>query len=172
MELAVTGKFVLDNDRNPPPLKRLRGETGARFVRLGRHVDLRLGDHPSLLDGLLDARVVTSTGFTGLGDVDRGCAVICASNSCRQWALRARRPRVVAKIVGVMAGEARYVLLAQPRLAGSTRGRRETTASRSEAGLVPFVLVEPRAVECAMCPGENRGEVRMMKALTNSEEGV
>jgi len=160
MEIAVTGKFALDGDWNPPPLKPLRLRTdAARSVKLGRHVELRLGRHATLLDGLLDARIVVSSGFTGLGDVEGGCAVLCASNWCREWARRAGRPRVVAKIIGVMADEARFVLLTQPKIRNAPRGRHESRARRVEAGLVPSVLIEAGAVECAVCPGPNIGQV-------------
>jgi hypothetical protein len=160
MELAVTGKFALDPEWNPPPIRPVHHVLGrARSVHLGRGVELRLGLHADPLDGLLDARVVISRGFTGLGDVEGGCAVLCASNWCREWARRAGRPRIVAKIIGVMADEARFVLLTQPKLKNAPRGRHESSANRIEAGLVPFVLVEPGAVECAMCPGPNIGQV-------------
>ena len=165
MELAVTGKFALDSEWNPPPLKPLRRVAdGAPSAILGRHVELRLARHANLRDGLLDARIVVSRGYTGLGDVEGGCAVLCASNWCRDWARRSRRPRVVAKIVGVMADEARFVLLRQPRLRNTPRGRHESSAQRIEAGLVPLVLVESGAVECAMCPGPNVGEVSVRGA--------
>jgi len=132
-------------------------------VALGRHVALRLDHHANLLDGLLDARIVTSPRFTGLGNVQGGCAVICTSNGCREWALRARRPRVVAKIIGVVADEPRFVLLMQPKLNNAPRGRHESRANRIEAGLVPFVLVEPATIECAMCPGPNIGVVDLQR---------
>jgi len=130
-------------------------------VNLGRNVALRLDHHANLLDGLLDARVVTSPGFTGLGNVEGGCAVICTSNWCLEWARRARRPRVVAKIIGVMADEPRFVLLMQPKLKDAPRGRHESIANRIEAGLVLFVLTEPSTVECAICPSPNIGELRL-----------
>lgn len=98
-----------------------------------------------------------------MGDVEGACAVICTSNWCRQWALRARRPRVVAKIVGVMADEPRFVLLSQPRLKNAPRGRHESSANRLEAGLFSFVLDEPGAVECPICPGPNVGEVQLRR---------
>jgi hypothetical protein len=66
---------------------------------------------------------------------------------------------MTAKIIGVMADEPTYVLLSQPKLKGLPRPRRETTANRREAGLVPFVLIEPGTVECGYCPGLNVGEV-------------
>jgi hypothetical protein len=161
----VTGKFALDSEWNPPPLEPLRlVADAAPSVKLGRHAELRLGRHANLLYGLLDARIVVSNGFTGLGDVEGGCAVLCTSNRCREWARRSGRPRVVAKIVGVMADEARFVLLMQPRLKNTPRVRHESGAHRIEAGLVPFVLVEPGAVECAICPGPNVGEVRVRGA--------
>jgi hypothetical protein len=160
LELFTTGKFVLDGKSNPPPLKPLVVvDEGRRTVELGRNVALRLGHQSDLLEGLLDARIVPSLGFTGLGDVEGGCVVICASNSCSQWALRARRPRIVAKVIGVMADQPRFVLLAQPKLKSAPRARRESIANRREGGLVPFVLVEPGRVECAICPGPNVGEV-------------
>jgi len=163
MELAVSGKFVLDSKWNPPPLKPFRRVLeGAPSVALGRSVELRLGHHADPLDGLLDARIVVSSSFTGLGDIEGGCVVLCASNWCREWARRAGRPRIVAKIIGVMADEARFVLLTQPKLRNAPRGRHESSANRIEAGLVPFVLVEPAAVECAMCPGPNIGEVYLV----------
>ena len=120
---------------------------------------LRLGHQSSLLEALLDARVVTSRGFTGLGDVEGACAVFCTSNWCQQRSLRARQPRVVAKIIGVMADEPRFVVLMQPRLLRAPRGSHESRANRIEAGLAPFVLVEPAAIECSSCPGHNVGEV-------------
>lgn len=160
MKLAVTGKFALDGEWNLPPLKPLRRVVGeAPSVALGRTVELRLAGHANLLDGLLDARIVVSSGFAGLGGVEGGCAVLCASNWCREWARRAGRPRVVAKIVGVMADEARFVLLTQPQIKNAPRGRHESRANRIEAGLVAVVLVEPGTVECPMCPGPNVGEV-------------
>lgn len=158
--LTVTGKFVLDGEWNPPPLKSLKhAPDGTRSFALGRNVDLRLGHQSSLFEGLLDARVVTSRGFTGLGNVDGSCAVICASNWCRERSLRAGRPRVVAKIVGVMADEPRFVVLMQPKLQRAPRGRHESRANGIGAGLAPFVLVEPAAIECSSCPGPNVGEV-------------
>ncbi len=122
---------------------------------------LRLGHHASVLDGLLDARIVTSPGFTGLGNVEHGCAVICTSNWCLEWARRARRPRVVAKVIGVMADEPRFVLLMQPKLRNTPRGRHESSPNRIEAGLVPIVLVTPATVECPICPGPNFGELSL-----------
>lgn len=164
MELTVSGRFVLDGELNPPPLKSMRGEPdGTTSVSLGRNIALRLGHTTNLLDGLLDARVVTSPGFRGMGNVEGACAVICASNWCQDWAWRARRPRVVAKIIGVLADEPRFVLLRQPRLMNAPRGRHESTANRREAGLVPFILIEPGAVECAICPGPNVGEVHLRR---------
>ncbi len=160
LRLTVTGKFVLDGERNPPPLKVLKdAPDGTRSFALGRNVALRLGHQSSLLEALLDARVVTYRGFTGLGDVEGGCAVICSSNWCRQRAVRARRPRVVAKVIGLMADEPRIIVLMQPKLQRAPRGRHESRANRIEAGLAPFVLVEPAAIECSSCPGPNVGEV-------------
>jgi len=163
MKLTVTGHFLLDPEWNPPPMKALRVTRGRISAVLGPNVALRFGHHERLLDGLLDGRVVTSPGFTGLGDIEDGCAVMCTSNSCRQWALRARRPRVVAKVIGVMADEPRFVLLTQPRLRNAPRGRRESGANRIEAGLLSLVLVEPAPVECAICPGPNTGEVSLLR---------
>jgi hypothetical protein len=161
MNLSVSGKFALDNDRNPPPLKAARqSDDGTVTVSVGRGVDLRLGRHPDTLDSLLDSRIVVDPdAFTGLGSVTDACAVFCTSNHCREWARKNGRPRTVAKIIGVMADEPRYVLLTQPRLQGAARLRRESTANRQEAGLLSFILIEPGAVECPQCPGRNRGEV-------------
>jgi hypothetical protein len=162
LKLIVSGKFVLDSESNPPPLKAIRDVLeGTPSVALGRNVELRLGRHASLLDGLLDARVVVSRGFAGLGDVEAGCAVLCVSNSCREWARRAGRPRTVAKIIGVMADEARFVLLTPPKLKNAPRGRHESSANRIEAGLVPFVILEPGTVQCAWCLSPNTGEVSL-----------
>jgi hypothetical protein len=112
VELTVSGKLVLDSEWNPPPMKPLRhGLEGVPSVKLGRGVELRLGHHASLLDGLLDARIVVSRGFRGLGSIEGGCAVLCASNRCAEWARRAGRPRVVAKVIGVMADEERLCCL-------------------------------------------------------------
>ncbi len=164
MELTVTGKFLLDSGWNPPPLKSIeRTPDGRSSVALGRDVALRLGHHPSVLDGLLDARIVTSRGFTGLGSVEGGCAVICASNRCLESALRARRPRVVAKVIGVMADEPTFVLLTQPKLKGAPRGRHESSANRTDGRLVPYVLTEPAALECPICPGPNTGQIDLRR---------
>lgn len=159
--LRVTGKFALDNDRNPPPLKPVvRSKDGMVNVALGRGVDLRLRPHPDALDSLLDSRVVVGPGrFSGLGSVTDACAVFCISNFCRDWALKNGRPRVVAKVIGLMADEPRYVLLTQPRLKVAARTRRESRANRIEAGLVALTLIEPATVECPHCPGPNVGEV-------------
>jgi len=163
VKLAVTGKFVLDEERNPPPLRSIEASSvGEISIPLGRGVDLLLRPHANLLDRLLDSRVKISEGFTGLGSIEGGCSVFCTSNWCREWARRMRRPRIVAKVVGVMADEATFVLLSQPRLLGAQRGRRETRVNRVEAGLAPFVLIEPGAVECTECPGRNMGEVRVV----------
>ena len=161
MTLNVTGKFALDNDRNPPPLKAVgQAPEGTPTVFLGRGVELRLGQLPDALDSLLASRIVVDpVVFTGLGSVTDACAVFCLSNYCRDWAFKNRRPRIAAKIVGVMADRPRYVLLTQPRLQGASRSRRESPANRAEAGLLPHVLVEPGVVECAHCPGRNVGEV-------------
>lgn len=160
MELRVAGKFVLDDLSNPPALKSIRAiGNGRSIVEVGPNVALRLGHQSDVLDSLLDARIVTSAGFSGLGDVEAGCAVLCVSNTCRQWALRARRPRIVAKVIAVMADQPRFILVAQPRLKAAPRARRESVANRREAGLVHYVLIEPAAVECAVCPGPNIGEV-------------
>ena len=161
MNLSVSGKFVLDSDRNPPPLKPVgQSHDGAGTVSVGRGVDLQLGRHPDALDSLLGSRIVVDSGaFTGLGSVTDACAVFCTSNHCREWARRNGRPRTVAKIIGVMADEPRYVLLTQPRLQGAARLRRESTANRQEAGLLSFILIEPGTVECPYCPGHGRGEV-------------
>lgn len=160
LELSVTGKFLLDDKSNPPELKSIRhASDGTWSVGLGRSVALRLGHHANLLDALLDGRIETSSGFTGLGSVEGGCAVICTSNWCRDWALRARRPRVVAKVIGVMADEPRFVLLRQPKLRDAPRERHESSANRIEAGLVPHVLIEAAAVECSSCPGPNIGKL-------------
>jgi len=161
MNLSVNGKFALDNERNPPPLKPARqSDDGTVTVSIGRGVDLRLGRHPDALDSLLDSRIVVDPGaFTGLGSVSDACAVFCLSNHCREWARKNGRPRMVAKIIGVMADEPRYVLLTQPRLHGAARSRRESPANRIEAGLLSFILIEPGTVECPNCPGHNRGEV-------------
>lgn len=85
--------------------------------------------------------------------------MICTSNWCRERSRRARRPRVVAMIIGVMADEPRFVVLMQPKLHDAPRGRHESRANRIEAGLAPFVLIEPAAIECSSCPGPNVGEV-------------
>jgi hypothetical protein len=161
MNLSVSGKFALDEDRNPPPPKRTRqSDDGTVTVSVGRGVDLRLGRHPDALDSLLGSRIVVDPGaFTGLGSVTDACAVFCTSNHCREWARKNGRPRAVAKIIAVMADEPRYVLLTQPRLQGTARTRRESIANRQEAGLVSFILIEPGTVECSQCPGRNRGEV-------------
>ena len=161
MNLSVSGKFALDHDRNPPPLKPTRqSQVGTVTVPVGRGVDLRLGRHPDALDSLMDSRIVVDPdAFTGLGSVTDACAVFCVSNHCREWARKNGRPRTVAKIIGVMVDEPRYVLLTQPRLQGAARSRRESPANRIEAGLVAFTLAEPGAVECPHCPGRNRGEV-------------
>jgi hypothetical protein len=161
MNLSVNGKFALDNERNPPPLKPARqSDDGTVTVSVGRGVDLRLGRHPDALDSLLDSRIVVDPDvFTGLGSVTDSCAVFCTSNHCREWARKNGRPRTVAKIIGVMVGEPRYVLLTQPRLQGAARSRRESPANRIEAGLLSFILIEPGTVECPNCPGHNRGEV-------------
>lgn len=164
MKIAVSGKFALDGDRNPPRLKSIdSGSDGSRTVSLGRGVNLRLGPHPDVLDALLDSRIaVDPAAFTGLGSVTDGCAAFCTSNDCSQWALKNRRPRTVAKVVGVMADQPRYVLLAQPKLMGTVRARRESTANRTEGGLVYFVLIEPATVECPHCPGRNLGQVTVV----------
>ena len=118
MNLSIFGKFALDEERNPPPFKPITtSPDGTGTVSLGRGIDLRLPRHPVMLQSLLDARVeVDSAAFTGLACVTDACAVLCLSNSCRQWALLNRRPRIVAKIVGILADGPRYVLLTQPRL--------------------------------------------------------
>ena len=160
VELVVSGRFVLDTSWNPPPPKSIRQSAdGLRFVAVGRGIELRLGRHANPLDDLLDARIVTSRGFAGLGSVEGGCAVLCNSNTCREWARRAGRPRLVAKVISVMADETRFVLLTQPKLKHAPRQRHESRASRTDAGLAPLVLVEPGSVECAMCPSHNVGEV-------------
>ena len=161
MNLSVSGKFALDNERNPPPLKPARqSDDGTVTVSVGRGVDLRLGRHPDALDSLLDSRIVVDpSAFTGLGSVTDACAVFCLSNYCSEWARRNGRPRTVAKIIGVMADEPRYVLLTQPKLQGAARSRRESTANRQEAGLLPVILIEPGMVECPHCPGHKVGEV-------------
>jgi hypothetical protein len=115
-----------------------------------------------MLHSLLDSRVeVDSAAFKGLGSVTDACAVFCLSNSCRQWALLNKRPRIVAKIVGILADGPRYVLLTQPRLKGAPHSRRESTSNRTESGLVPFVLNEPGAVECSYCPKVSGGRVSL-----------
>ena len=162
MKLVVTDNFLLDSEWNPPPLKALRQRPdGTSYASFGRTVTLQLGHHASLLDGLRDARIVTSRGFKGLGDVNDGCSVVCNSNRCRGWALRAHRPRVVAKVIGVLADEPRFVLLLQPKLSNAPRGRHESRANRIEARLVPYVLFTPEALECAVCPGRNIGELSL-----------
>lgn len=165
MVLTVSDRFKLDTDHDPPTLKSIvNGPDGSRTVTIGRGVELRLGRHTSTLDALLDARVLTSGGSTGLGSVEDACSVFCASNHCREWARRNRRPRMVAKVVGIMADEPRYVLLAQPRLQGAERQRRESPGNRAEAGLVHHVLVEPGTVECAWCPSRSIGEVSLVSS--------
>ena len=162
MDIAVNGKFVLDSEWNPPPPKAIeRSADGAGFVPLGRGVKLRLGSHGNPLDDLLGSRIVTTPRFGGLGSVEGGCAVLCTSNSCREWARRSGRPRVVAKVIGVTADETRFVLLRQPKLIGAPRERRESHSSRAEAGLVSYVLIDDEEVECAMCPGHNVGAVHV-----------
>jgi len=155
----------LDAVANPPPLKPIGLDpAGNRSVLVGRGITLRLGKQLTLQDSLLDARVVIDGDrFGGLGSVTDACSVLCASNFCRDWALRNGRPRVVAKVIGIMAVEPTYVLLTQPKLKGAMRPRRESTTNRREAGLAPFVLIEPGAIECGYCSGHNVGIVEVVK---------
>jgi hypothetical protein len=159
--LVIDGVFGLDQDFNPPPLKSIESRPdGSKVVRLGRGIDLRLGDHDDPLDCLLDARLaIDPIRFHGLGSVEEACAVVCKSNTCRAWALTNHRPRTVAKVIGVDSVRPRYVLLTMPSLKGAQRNRRESPANRIEAGLKPHVLVERGSVECIRCPGPNRGEL-------------
>jgi hypothetical protein len=161
--LLVSGGFLLDEAANPPPLKAITlDRDDSRSVTVGRGVTLRMDPNLTLADALLNARVVVNARrYRGLGSVVGGCAVLCASNYCRDWALRNRRPRMVAKVIGVLADEPTYVLLTQPKLKGASRSRRESTANRIEAGLVSFILIEPITVECPHCPGPNLGEVTL-----------
>jgi hypothetical protein len=164
--LLVSGRFVLDEKANPPPLKTIRLDpNGSASVSIGRGVAFRPDSGLSMPNAMYNARVVVDAAqYRGLGSVIDGCAVLCVSNHCRDWAFRNGRPRIVAKIVGVMADVPTYVLLRQPKLKGATWSRRESAANRLEAGLVPFVLIEPCAVECAYCPGGNVGEVSVSNA--------
>jgi hypothetical protein len=161
--LQVRGRFRLDEDANPPALKTVTPHPdGSRSVTVGRGVALRLDPNLTVADALLNARIVVEAErYRGLGSVVDGCAVLCASNYCREWALRNGRPRTVAKVIGILANEPTYMLLAQPKLKGASRARRESKANRIEAGLVPFVLIEPVEVECPHCPGRNLGEVTL-----------
>lgn len=162
MKLGVYGKFVLDPAKNPPPIRHVElAADGSPRVSVGRGawLEMRLDLNP--LDRLLDARPrVEPDMFTGLASVTDACAVMCASNHCREWARKSGgRPRIVGKVVGVMADEPRYVLLTLPRLKGAERVRRESRVNRIDAGFVHSVLTEPATVECPHCPVGNAGEV-------------
>ncbi len=163
MLLQISGRFRLDEAANPPPLKTITlDRDGSRSVTVGRGVALRLDPNLTVADALLNARIVVDAErYGGLGSVVDGCAVLCASNYCLDWARRNRRPRMVAKVIGIEADEPTYVLLAQPKLKGASRSRRESKANRIEAGLVSYVLIEPITVECPNCPSSNRGEVSL-----------
>jgi hypothetical protein len=157
--LSVTGTFALDPKHNPPRLRSI-GQTddGSKTVEIGTGISLRLGDGGTLLESLLDLRVhVDVDVFEGLGNVTDACTIFCTSNTCRQAALRSGRPRMVAKVVGIDADQPRYVLLNPPPLLGTGRQRRETPANRKEAGLAPWVLIEPGKIACHRCP--NVGQV-------------
>lgn len=157
-ELTVEGKFVFDPAFNPPPLKSIRRVAGVGYVDVGEGVTFRLGQHPAALDQLLDLRVEVDPGlFTGLGSIEGGCAIICASNRCAEWARRNGRPRAVAKVIGVASQLPVYVLVSQPRLREAPRARHETATNRRAAGLVPYALVEPIAIQCPQC--SQRGTV-------------
>lgn len=164
MKLGVDGKFVLDPRHNPPRIRSIEvAADAAQRVSVGLGVWLELRPDLDPLDRLLDARPRVDSTYTGLASIRDACAVICASNHCADWARRSGgRPRIVAKIVGVMADEPRFVLLSLPRLKGAERLRRESRANRVEAGLVHAVLNEPARVECPHCPVGNSGEVSVV----------
>lgn len=156
--LTVTGKFALDPKFNPPPLKAIRRGGRGSYVDVGRGIKLRLADHAAPLDELLDMRVeIDDQLFSGVGSLEGGCAVMCASNRCADWARKNGRPRIVAKVIGIDALLPVYVVLSQPRLRDAPVVRHETAARRREAGLVPYVLIEPIQLECPQCSG--RGSV-------------
>lgn len=161
LQLAVVGRFALDPKANPPSLKPIELDQAQQpFVRLGEHVRLRPDPRLPTFEALLNLRVeIDPHQHHGLGGVVGGCPVFCASNYCREWAIRNRRPRMVGKVVGVMADVPTYILLTQPKLKSSDRSRRESRANRTEAGFVHFVLFEAARIECPECPGPNVGEV-------------
>jgi hypothetical protein len=155
--LTVRGKFSLASGPNPPAVKTIEARAdGRQVVQLGRGVSLVLGSLDDALDRLMDARVVVDGEFRGLGSIEKGLAVICMSNVCTTWALRMRRPRFVAKVVGIESDLPRYVLLSVPRLVGAPRARPESARNRGEAGLVAFVLIEAGQIQCAFCGTEGQ----------------
>jgi hypothetical protein len=162
MQLVISaGRFVLDPQANPPRLKPIEdGSDRGPFVTVGTHVRLRPDPRLPLFEAILNLRVeIDARQHHGLGGVVGGCSVFCTSNFCREWALRNGRPRMVGKVIGVMADEPMYILLTQPKLKAADRSRRESRANRAEAGLVHFVLIEPGRIECPECPGPNVGEI-------------
>jgi hypothetical protein len=161
MRLVVSGRFVLDEAAIPPPLKAIvLDQDGSPCIPVGRGVTLRLDPDLAIAPAVLNAKVIIDPKrYEGLGSVVDGCAVLCTSNYCGDWARRNGRPRIVAKIVGVMADEPTYVLLSQPKLKAASRSSHVSKANRIEAGLMPFILIQPGTVECPYCPGPNIGKV-------------
>ena len=160
MGLIVRGRFALD-PTTTPPLKLVSVDPiGSRSVDVGRGVRLRLDGSLPKNEAMLNAKVeIDPRRFGGLGSVVDGTSILCASNYCSDWARRNRRPRVVGKVIGVMADEPMYILLTQPKLKAATRPNRESKRNRVEAGLVHFVLVQPGVVECPECPSRNVGKI-------------